>query len=117
MTMTEQRVLFDDCEYSDAQELMYEGQPFSGVVIEEGLRGQLLTERHFRQGIPDGLSRIWYHDGTLKQESEFAFGMRRYHREWYPNGRPRRALIYDPKGHPVSDNAWDETGREIEAST
>jgi antitoxin component YwqK of YwqJK toxin-antitoxin module len=115
-TMTASRVEFDDCEYSDAQELLHEGEPYTGVVTETARGGRLMTEQTFTRGILDGLSRAWYDNGQLSDETMYAFGIPRQAREWHRNGRLKREVAYDNRGKVVTDSAWDENGRPATAA-
>lgn len=116
-TMTTEPVLFDDCEYSDSQELLHDGEPYTGVVVEYAPDGTLITEEHYRSGIRDGGSRGWYHSGVLREEADYAFGLRRFLREWHRNGQPRRELHYDDRGRTVSDQAWDANGQPVDPAS
>ncbi len=115
-TMTASRVEFDDCAYSDAQELLYEGQPYTGVVTETAPGGRLMTEQSFTRGILDGRSRAWYANGQLSDETVYAFGIPRQAREWHRAGQLRRDVTYDSRGKVVTDDAWDESGRPVKAA-
>lgn len=57
----------DDSEVDDSLRLMYEGEPFTGELV--NTYGETLTFLEtYRNGWPDGPRREWYHDGTLKAE-------------------------------------------------
>lgn len=103
-------VSFDDCDYSDAQELLYRGQPYTGTVVERGPHGQVIALQRFRHGIPDGLTRIWGHDGSLRSETDYAFGMSKSRRHWHPNGQLKSEVLYDGRGKVTSNGAWDDQG-------
>ncbi len=109
-------VLFDDCDYSDAHELMYKGVPYTGAVIERGAQGQILSLQHFRRGILDGLSRCWDSKGALQSETDYAFGWPKYLREWHANGQLKRDVLYhaSPRTGVVHDNAWDKSGQPVD---
>jgi antitoxin component YwqK of YwqJK toxin-antitoxin module len=109
-------VLLDDCDYSDAQELLYKGVPFTGTVVERSADGRIISLQSFRHGIQDGLSRVWDTTGTLRLETDYAFGMRRFRREWHANGQIKRDIDYGylaPSGV-AHDLAWDETGNPVD---
>lgn len=101
---------FDDCDYSDAQELLHGGQPFTGAVVERGPQGQIVSLQWFRFGIPDGISRIWSHEGQLQQEIDYAFGMPTCHREWHANGQLSLEIFFGKMGIVTTAAAWDEGG-------
>jgi antitoxin component YwqK of YwqJK toxin-antitoxin module len=115
----ETAVLFDDCTYSDAQELLYHGLPYTGAVIERGPEGQIVSLQNFRLGVPDGLSRLWDHQGRVKSETDYAFGMRKAMREWHPNGQLKREVLYGDPRQPrvIHDLAWDAAGNPIAPGT
>jgi hypothetical protein len=117
MTTRAEPVLFDDCDYSDAQELLYEGEPYTGTVVERGPAGQLITEQHFRAGVLDGVSRAWNLEGTVIREREYNFGMYKRWREWHANGQLKRDIRYDALGHVTVDGAWDALGRPIDPAS
>lgn len=102
---------FDDCEYSDAQELLYGGEPFTGAVVERGPQGQIVTLQWFRFGIPDGISRIWSHEGQLRQEIDYAFGLPKFRKEWHANGQLALEMVFDSLAQVTHKAAWDEAGK------
>jgi antitoxin component YwqK of YwqJK toxin-antitoxin module len=116
-TMTAARVEFDDCDYSDAQELLHDGEPYTGVVVETAAGGRLMSEQSFKRGIPDGLSRVWFDNGQLSNETLFEFGLRLRLRQWHRNGQLRRDVVYDGRGKALSDSAWDERGHPVDATS
>jgi antitoxin component YwqK of YwqJK toxin-antitoxin module len=117
ITMTATRVEFDDCEYSDAQELLHAGEPYTGVVVETAAGGRLVSEQSFKRGIPDGLSRVWFDNGQLSKETAFEFGIRQRLRQWHRNGQLLRDVVYGDRGKVLSDSAWDERGRPVDATS
>ena len=107
-------VPFDDCDYSLSQELLYHGAPYTGAVVEYGPQGQVVSLQWFRDGIPDGRSCIWTHAGQLREEAEYALGLRKRLRRWHPNGQLSLEILYDARARVVQSSAWDETGTPVD---
>ncbi|MGV9320598.1 toxin-antitoxin system YwqK family antitoxin [Streptomyces sp. NPDC003660] len=114
MTEEAARIDIDDPEVDmdDAQRLLYRGVPFTGEVSEH-LAGALVSLDVYADGVPHGLCREWYRDGTPRSEGVVHRGLPRGEsREWHPDGRLSRRQVFDADGLTLrEDDAWDETGR------
>jgi antitoxin component YwqK of YwqJK toxin-antitoxin module len=115
ITMTPSRVEFDDCEYADDQSLLYQGEPYTGVVFETYADGSPAAEQSYRQGILDGLSRVWHPNHQLKSETMYAFGLRVYERQWHENGKPKLDRKFDGRAKLISEARFDEAGVPIKS--
>jgi len=52
--------------------------------------GNLLGEMHYRNGIADGICKLWYKNGQLHQESNYSEGiLNGIYRSWWDNGQPK----------------------------
>jgi antitoxin component YwqK of YwqJK toxin-antitoxin module len=111
ITMTPDRVSFDDCEYADSQALLYQGMPYTGTVFETRPDGSLWTEQGYKNGILDGLSRGWYANGQLDSETLYRTGRRVYDREWHQNGKRKLDRQFDERSRIVAETHFDESGQ------
>ncbi|MBE7437251.1 MAG: hypothetical protein HS115_02260 [Spirochaetales bacterium] len=116
--------------------LMYRGQPFRGILIEEisdlqevhrtpyveGVEhgeatiftrtGIKLASREYVAGIKHGKHQTWFPDGKRRSYAEFDRG--NYSGEswaWYSNGNPGEFTLYDNQGRPLAAKKWRETGQ------
>lgn len=103
----------DDIERDDRLRITYEGEPFTGELVDRW-GDQLLALTTYHEGWPDGPSMEWYEDGTLRSE-----GMNRHsqavgvHEQWHRNGRLAVEKRFDDEGHLVHDKHWDEEGNPV----
>lgn len=87
------------------------GLPFSGIMFEQTMSGQRLTEVPLKEGIVDGLARGWYENGQLEVEEHFQNGVSNgIRKRWYQNGKPRNeAMITDGRLN-GSYKEWHDNG-------
>lgn len=114
MGITVARIDIDDPEVDmdDGHRLLYRGVPFTGEVTEY-LSGALVSLDGYADGVPHGLCREWYQDGTLRSQGVVHRGLPRGEsREWHPNGVLSSRRVFDGDGLTLrEDDAWDESGR------
>lgn len=100
--MTGPRVDMDTLDYTDQLECVLDGRPFTGVAVEYGRNGVIITESSFRNGFKDGVTRLYYGNG--QQESE----------EWYRYGVSRdTARFWSPEGVLTAERDYGEQGLVI----
>jgi antitoxin component YwqK of YwqJK toxin-antitoxin module len=91
--------------------LQYEGELFTGEVVEELIPGQLLSQELYVDGLPHGSIREWWPDGRLKSEGENYRGRPRgVFRHWHPDGRPAASILFDSEGTSRAVREWDGDG-------
>lgn len=105
------RIPFDEVDPTDSLEYVVDGQPYTGEVIETGPDGEMRELITVVDGLPQGPSRSWYADGTLKSE-EMAFRGRPVGtaREWHPNGALASESRFDSNGMRLDMRVWDGDG-------
>ncbi|QUQ70819.1 toxin-antitoxin system YwqK family antitoxin [Kutzneria sp. CA-103260] len=103
-------VFLDDSELDDSLRLVYEGEPFTGELVNTYGETLIFLET-YRDGWRDGPRREWYEDGTLRAE-----GMARHsvaigtHQRWHHNGQLAVEKVFTDKGRLISEKHWDENG-------
>lgn len=65
---------FDELDSDDSLEYVLAGEPFTGEVVETDRSGRLLSLSTVVAGQPDGLTTIWYSDGTKKLQETIKNG-------------------------------------------
>ncbi|GAB4583202.1 hypothetical protein Ntsu_10340 [Nocardia sp. IFM 10818] len=104
----------DQISVGDDLRLEYQGEPFTGEVV-EAIGDELLSQEFYVNGIKNGPTREWWAGGPLKSEGEFrrgrVFGT---FREWHDNGVQALEQEFNERGRMVSSRAWDEEGNPIE---
>lgn len=106
-------VSIDDIDYTDDLYVVYEGDPFTGEVVDRYPNGQLCKVQAYENGRPRGLERTFYPDGTIESEYWNADGG--WHgvgRTWFPNGQPESETQYD-HGQVVRRKRWSEDGADL----
>ncbi|MFB7916673.1 toxin-antitoxin system YwqK family antitoxin [Streptomyces sp. NPDC056061] len=108
-----QRIDVDDpdVDMDGNQRFRYRGALLTGELAEYS-DGCLISLDEYTDGVPDGLSREWYRDGTLRSEGVARAGRAvGEFREWHPNGALGCRKFFD--GAPASlreEETWDEHG-------
>lgn len=94
-----------------AQRLLYRGRLFTGEVAEYQ-SGHLISLDEYTDGVPNGLSREWYQDGSPRSEGVARHGQSVGEwKEWYPNGVLRSRQFFDSTPASLRDeDTWDEDG-------
>lgn len=110
------RVDVDDPDLDMDEDLYYSyhDELFTGVMVEYYPNEQLAAEVGYRGGRPEGRSRAWYNDGTLK--SEHVVENRRVvgtARQWHPNGNLAEERRFRD-GSVAEVRQWDEDGVFLE---
>nr|WP_293836148.1 hypothetical protein [uncultured Arsenicibacter sp.] len=96
------------------QRYMYQGIPFTGVVVSRFPSGTVQSKAAYVQGEPDGVSQQWYENGRTAEIRYYAEGHKTgRHLAWWPNGRRRFDYTFErdvPVGHHQN---WYPTGRRF----
>ncbi|WP_327729438.1 hypothetical protein OG250_26575 [Streptomyces sp. NBC_00487] len=101
-------------EVDDGERLFYQGELFTGEVVEFQGSALVSLETH-RDGIVDGPVRQWYEDGTLRADGTMRGGFPTGEsRRWHPDGSLAAKRIMTEDGHrPLAELEWDENGKQI----
>ncbi|RCV48342.1 toxin-antitoxin system YwqK family antitoxin [Marinitenerispora sediminis] len=110
------RVRDDEVDGDEFGTLLYEGEPFTGEVVEAAPSGQIISLMTYKDGYEDGPWLEWYPDGSPRIEGQNVFGkgaVGRW-REWYSNGQLAKDQEFDERGNEISRRQWDEDGNLVE---
>jgi hypothetical protein len=109
------RVHIDDTDSPDGFGFDHEGRPVTGEVVDTDRTGNVNDVTPVVRGVPHGVQRAWYPDGTLRLAIPLFNGVARgTSRRWYPNGRLAEERDIDDRGGLVAIRRWDESGSPIE---
>ncbi len=108
------RVSLDDVDVDEQGLIFYDGQAFTGTVVESIPDGRVLSEADYFHGLQDGPEKIYRSNGQLEQERVYRSGRVVEVREWHPNGKIARLTKHDDVST-TEEHQWDENGIEIEA--
>ena len=103
------RIDTSEVELGDDYIWRHQDEPFTGTTEERTADGVLLHENEFNGGALDGLSRTYWPDGSLRQESWHDFGIELRARSWYRNGQIQEDAVRNSRG-PVRHDTWAEDG-------
>ncbi|MGK5738714.1 toxin-antitoxin system YwqK family antitoxin [Micromonospora sp. URMC 103] len=109
------RVEYDDVETEDDLRVTYQGQPFTGEVVERSSQNQVIAITTYFNGIEDGPSAEWYPTGERKAAGTVRYGMAvGVHEEWHRNGNLAARSEFDDQGNLLSRYRWAEDGTPLE---
>ncbi|MDG4835724.1 hypothetical protein O7631_04245 [Micromonospora sp. WMMD967] len=110
------RVDYDDVETEDDLRVTYQGEPFTGEVVERSPQGQVVALTTYFEGMEDGPSAEWYPTGERKAEGSVRYGTAvGVHEEWHRNGNLASRVEFDDQGRMLSQQRWAEDGTPIES--
>ncbi len=109
------RVEFDDVDTDDDTRVEYQGEPFTGEVVERAPDGQVIALTSYFNGVEDGPTTEWYPTGELKATGSVAHGRAvGLHEEWYRDGTLAAQDEFDERGRHLARRRWDEAGNPTE---
>ncbi len=109
----EPRIDYDQLELDD-QLALFDGTPFTGVVVSHYPDGALESEGRYLDGLPQGEQRQWYSNGQLERRWIAIRGKGSSEEwTWRPDGRPR-SHRRNEGWRAIELEAWDETGRPMD---
>ena len=74
---------------------LYNGQPFSGFMVEKELDDRIVYRLPINDGKENGMAKGWYNTGEKLLERPFIDGKKEgVFKQWWPNGRLRYLFIY-----------------------
>ncbi|MCX5160240.1 toxin-antitoxin system YwqK family antitoxin [Streptomyces sp. NPDC127061] len=100
-----------DVDMDGAQRVLYRRELFTGEVAE--YQGEhLISLDEYTDGVPNGLSREWYQDGTLRSEGVVRNGRALGEfKEWHPDGGLKSRKFFDREIASLrEEETWDEHG-------
>jgi antitoxin component YwqK of YwqJK toxin-antitoxin module len=93
---------YDDADFDEAGMRTYQGEFYTGVIVERLEDGTVVTETSYKHGVQDGPTRAFYHSGTLHGEGSFRSGIPvGVHRTWNEDGSLQSELEYDDLGQVI----------------
>ena len=108
-------VNIDDTSQEDEFTYTYQGQAFTGEIVDVDATGNVLWMISVVNGVAIGTERSWYPDGTLEEEIPLVAGRALgTSTRWHPNARLAEERDIDKYGEVVAVRKWDENGRPIE---
>ncbi|MFE1557515.1 toxin-antitoxin system YwqK family antitoxin [Streptomyces sp. NPDC058734] len=98
--------------------MLYRDELFTGEVAEHQGE-QIVCLDVYLDGMRNGLTRMWYPDGTLKLEGNVLNGVASGEfREWHPNGVLKSRRYFDDDIYSLrEETVWDEQGRVVRGWT
>lgn len=103
------KVYEEQIDITDEMVCLYEGKPFTGVVVDED-NGRVIGETHYKDGLQDGVSRAWFMNGQLQSETRFVENSRHgLDKKWYENGAKKSEIRYE-HGVVARQIDWDLNG-------
>ena len=109
------RINIDDATVDDGFTYRYEGELVTGEIVETDPSGNVVGLTPVVDGVPNGIERAWYPDGTLRLEIPMADGAAQgTSRRWHPNGRLAEERDFDDRGNLVAIREWAEDGTPVE---
>lgn len=91
--------------------VFFNGEPYTGEVVEQGPDGGLGSLYTYDDGALDGPYREWFPDQQLVVEGEMAGGVHvGVLRKWSSRGHRVEEVRFDELGREVGRRRWDENG-------
>jgi antitoxin component YwqK of YwqJK toxin-antitoxin module len=115
------RVNEDEFELDDDQ-VLYNGQPFTGTGFSYYPNSRLKREAPYKDGFEEGVCRVWYAGGQLKREWFAVHGtITGKATEWHESGEIKSVAEFEG-GVELNYDEWTETGsivthREIDKAS
>ena len=104
------RVNISEIDFNDDYSYTYKGEAFTGVVMEHGPAGELISEMSFVDGVKEGPIREWYKSGAKRSEKNLHHGaLHGVSMEWFETGKPKKREVAE-LGILLESDEWDEDG-------
>lgn len=105
------RINVEDTDIDDGLRYLYQGEPFTGEVVEANQDGQILSLITLSGGIGHGPDLSWHPDGQRKTETTVQEGRAvGIGRAWHPNGQLAEEREFNDYGDLVRVSRWNEDG-------
>ncbi|HEY4459878.1 MAG TPA: hypothetical protein VGN81_36545 [Pseudonocardiaceae bacterium] len=105
------RINDDDTDMDESLRILYQGELFTGEVVETDDDGTVIRLNTYRDGRVDGVQREWFNDGMLRSEYQASMGFPAGEsREWHENGQLALRQEFDEYGVLRKREVWDEHG-------
>ncbi|MBO0952356.1 hypothetical protein J2I46_27485 [Fibrella sp. HMF5405] len=97
---------------------LYEGQLFSGYMVEKERDGRIVYRLPILDGRENGVATGWYNTGEKLLVRLFIDGKKEgQFRQWWPNGKLRYAFQYKDDEYDGLQRVYFPTGKKREEST
>ncbi len=104
----------DDVDF-DYNQCLYQGEPFTGELVEYSPDGAVVALTPYVGGFINGTDRAYYTDGTLKWEAQVRNGQPvGTSRSWHENGVLAQEKDFTEDHRLVEVRDWDENGQPTE---
>ncbi|PPK63300.1 hypothetical protein CLV40_12913 [Actinokineospora auranticolor] len=109
------RVEFDDVDTEDDLHVVYQGEPFTGEVVERAPNGQIVALTTYFNGMEDGPSAEWYPSGEPKAAGAVRYGTAvGVHEFWHRDGGLAGRDEFDDSGRLLRRLRWAVDGTVVE---
>jgi antitoxin component YwqK of YwqJK toxin-antitoxin module len=110
------RIDVDDADVGDGNHFWYQGELFTGELVETDRAGNVLAVKPVVKGRGHGIEREGYPDGTLRYEAPVVQGRPAgTSRHWHRNGRLAEEREFDDRNDLVACRRWDAEGNLVES--
>lgn len=107
------KINWDELYLTDNDIMLWQEKPFTGISV-ENIRGTLIGEEAYVNGLKHGSSKSWHHSGMLKSEGQYTRGtLDGICRTWFENGKLNSEKKYE-FSILVSEEVWDIDGNLTE---
>ncbi|MFE1763234.1 toxin-antitoxin system YwqK family antitoxin [Streptomyces angustmyceticus] len=105
------RIEDDDCDVEEDTLVYYEGEPFTGEVVERDAEGRMIGLVHYVGGITSGPQTHWHPNGSKKMEGTVKRGEAVGEwRSWHANGQLSEYSLFSQDGEYMRRQRWDKDG-------
>lgn len=105
------RINIDDTDIGDDLIYRYQGEPFTGELVETNRTGQIITLITLVEGRRHGPELSWFPTGQLETETILEHGRPiGTSRAWHSNGQLADERVFDEQGRVVESRRWNEDG-------
>ncbi|GAA3745921.1 toxin-antitoxin system YwqK family antitoxin [Salinactinospora qingdaonensis] len=112
------RVHEEDIDFETQGIATYEGEAYTGEIVEHDENGNTISLVTYRDGEEDGPYLEWYPDGTPQVKGFIVSGKGPIGTwiKWHKNGQISQEQHFDDRGREVARRQWDEHGNVIKDS-
>jgi hypothetical protein len=92
---------------------MWQGKRFTGVSVEVGIDGHIVSETTYVDGVETGPYRTWHWNGQLESEGENRLNRDHgFFKMWYESGKLKYEGLFE-SGYQIWSKEWDEKGNLV----
>lgn len=112
------RINIDGTDLDDSLRYVYDGNLFTGELVELDQNGVVIALKTVVEGIVHGKEQSWYPDGTLEMDTDvvdsIAVGVSRH---WHSNGQLSEEREFNEAGDLIGHRQWSENGELTSSET